>query len=174
MTTMDTSKSRRTRACEILITLVAMLIVGNVAAQCTYRGAPWPTMTSFTPANPDAGESIKMQLDPMCTCTMGSAVSVSGHDVYVTGNFADFSGVAVSPPPYIYPFALTPLPAGNYRVHLQLTQNGAMCPEVVTPLVVGDGTAAPIPTPANGRWLLASLIGGFVALALAYKRRRSS
>lgn len=137
MTFTNPPASARIRNVRLAVAVAAILAFGDAVAQCTYAGDPWPATISFTPAAPAAGESLKMQLDPFCNCTLSTAVSVSGSDVVVTGNFNDYSNVTFDPPPHVYPFALTPLPAGDYRIHLQLTQNGAACPEVVTPLTVG-------------------------------------
>lgn len=160
-----------------MIGLVASSWSGIVVAQCVYGGAPyampilWPSEIGFTPAHPAPGDVVTLDLGPVCICRISGPVTVTGQEVTVGGLFIT-SAPGVPPPPSVYHQLLGSLPAGSYRVHLQLTSeaSGLVCPEIVTPLLVGP-VPPPEPLPATGRWPIALLIAGLATVAFTDRRR---
>lgn len=144
-------------------------ICANVAsAQCVYGSVPWPTDIQFVPANPVAGDLIRMDLGPLTQLTFVPTVTTQGQDILVTGQPFFFGGIP--PGLHINSVTIGSFPAGNYNVRIQLRQGTTMCPEIVVPLGVAP-ISTPVPALADRYWQF-GLVAGLLALTLAFRNRR--
>ena len=154
--------------CAVFIATTLALFANTSSAQCVYGSTPWPTQIQFVPANPVAGDPIRMDLGPMTLLIFGGTGVRQGQEILVTGEPFFFGGVP--PAPHINSVTIGSLPAGNYSVRIQLRQGTTMCPEIVVPLGVAP-ISTPVPALADRFWQ-GGLVTGLLALALAFRNRR--
>lgn len=148
------------------------LLAGIANAQCVTPGpAPWPTQFQFVPANPMSGQPIQLQLGPVSSLRLwGTTVAQTGQDIIVTGNAFLFAGIP--PPNALSEIVLGSFPAGSFQVRLRFRQNGADCPEVTVPLLVGLAPAQPVSTLGDPIGQVALGAGLLLAAGWAGRPRR--